>query len=214
MHFDFETLPPRERYKLLTETVVPRPIALVTTLAGDGAVNAAPISFFNVFSEDPALLVLGLEGDRDGGYKHTTQNIYECGEFAVNLVDESIAGAMVICAARFPKAVCELPFAGLTEAASVKIKPPRIAEAPVSLECRSYKMLQVSDSRVLAIGEVVAMHVRDGLIDKTTGRLNQDRYNPVGRLSADFYIRTGDRFEMTIPEVAGGDFRRPRTKTT
>lgn len=204
MHFDFETLPPRQRYKLLTATVVPRPIALVTTLHQDGTVNAAPFSFFNVFSEDPALVVLGLEGRHEGGYKHTTNNIFRSGEFTVNLVDEAIAEAMVVCAARAPDGVSELPFAGLTAAASGKIQTPRIAEAPVSLECRSYDMVKVSDTRVLAIGEVVAMHARDGLIDPQTGRLNWDLYTPIGRLYGDHYVRTGDRFDMTIPGFADG----------
>lgn len=212
MHFDFETLPPRDRYKLLTATVIPRPIALVTTLNGNGSVNAAPFSFFNVFSEDPALVVLGLEGDGDRGYKHTTKNIFRTGEFTVNLVDEAIAEAMVRCAAKVPEGQSELPYAGLGDTASMKIGPPRITEAPISLECRSHDMLKVSATRVLAIGNVVAMHARDGLIDPQTGRLDWDQYHPVGRLYANGYIRTHDRFDMTIPDFADGAQYAPATK--
>lgn len=206
MHFDFETLPPRERYKLLTATVLPRPIALVSTLNEDGSVNAAPFSFFNVFSEDPALVVLGLEGAKDsdgslnGRYKHTTENIFRTEEFTVNLVDEDIVEAMVKCAANAPAGISELEYAGLTTSAPVKIGTPSISEAPVSLECRSYDMLKVSDTRVLALGEVLALKARDGLIDPATGYLDWDQYHPVGRLYANGYIRTGDRFDIAIPD--------------
>lgn len=212
MLIDFETLPPRNRYKLLTATVIPRPIALVTTLNENGSVNAAPFSFFNVFSEDPALVVLGLEGDGDRGYKHTTKNIFRTGEFTVNLVDEAIAEAMVKCAARMPEGQSELSHAGLTEVVPMKIDTPGISEAPVSLECRSHDMLKVSATRVLAIGNVVAMRARDGLIDPQTGRLDWDQYHPVGRLYANGYIRTHDRFDMAIPEFVDGALSAPATR--
>ena len=205
MWFDFRSLPGRSKYKLLTATVIPRPIALVTSLNCDGSVNAAPFSFFNVFSEEPALVVLGLEGSHDGMPKHTTRNICECGEFVVNLVDEAIADAMVKCAARLPKNTSELQFAGLSSVPSELIDTPRIAEAPISLECRSYKNLKVSQTRTLAIGEVLAMTVRDGMIDPETLRLNWDRYDPVGRLYANNYVRLHDRFEMFIPEPDDGN---------
>lgn len=207
MWFDFKTLPRRSKYKLLTATVVPRPIALVTSLNFDGTVNTAPFSFFNVFSEEPALVVLGLEGGPDGTRKHTTENIRERGEFVVNLVDEAIADAMVRCAARLPKNVSELPFAGLSTAPSILIDTPRIAEAPISLECRSYKNLEVSETRTLAIGEVLAMAVRDGIVDPETLRLDWDRYDPVGRLYANRYVRLHDWFEMSIPEPDDGDLQ-------
>lgn len=212
MQFDFESLSPRDRYKLLTATVIPRPIALVTSLNENGSVNAAPFSFFNVFSEDPALVVLGLEGDGDRGYKHTTKNIFRTGEFTVNLVDETIAEAMVKCAARVPEGQSELSYAGLSETAAMKIDTPRIGEAPVSLECRSHDMLKVSATRVLAIGKVVAMHARDGLIDPRTGHLDWEQYQPVGRLYANGYIRTHDRFDMAIPDFADGALRAPASK--
>src|SRR5579864_9307133 len=96
--FSFHDLAPRDRYKLLCAVVVPRPIALVTTLDENGALNAAPFSFFNVFSEDPALVVLGLQHRPDGTPKDTTRNIHRCGEFVVHMVDEALASAMNDCA--------------------------------------------------------------------------------------------------------------------
>ena len=199
MFLDFESLAPKDRYKLLTATVVPRPIALVSTRNEDGSTNAAPFSFFNVFSEDPPLVVLGLQSKPDLSLKDTTHNIRLTGEFVVNLVDESIAGKMVVCAADFPKNDSEIDAAGFTLGASKNIDVDYIVEAPVSLECRRVTVLQFAKTRDLAIGEIVGMHARDGLIDPDTLRVNWDIYNPIGRLYGDQYIRTHDRFSMSIP---------------
>ncbi|QPC43584.1 flavin reductase family protein [Kaustia mangrovi] len=203
MFLDFRALRPRERYKLMTATVVPRPIAFVSTRSAGGHGNAAPFSFFNVFSEDPPLLVLGLEGRRDGGLKHTTENILRTGEFAVNLVDEALAEAMSVCAADWPGEVDEIEASGLTAAQAVEIDAPRIAEAPVSFECRRHVTLEFSARRHLVVGEILAMHARDGLIDPDTLRLDWAAYAPVGRLYANRYIRTHDVFTLDVPEPAG-----------
>ncbi len=199
MFLDFENLASKDRYKLLTATVVPRPIALVTTRNGDGSTNAAPFSFFNVFSEAPPLVVLGLQSKPDLTLKDTTQNIRLTGEFVVNLVDEDIAERMVVCAADFPTNENETMTAGFTLGKSENIDVDYIVEAPVSLECRRVTVLQFAKTRDLAIGEIVGMHARDGLIDPDTYRINWDLYNPIGRLYADQYIRTHDRFSMGIP---------------
>src|SRR5690349_17721662 len=116
---DFTTLPQHDRYKLLCALVIPRPIALVTTLAPDGTVNAAPFSFFNVFSDDPPLLVLGLQSRPDGTPKDTPANVRERGSFVVNLVDESIADQMNTCAVDFPRDMSEVEIAQLKTAPSV-----------------------------------------------------------------------------------------------
>lgn len=201
MLFDFAELAPKERYKLLTATVVPRPIALVSTRGRNGTVNAAPFSFFNVFSEDPAILMLGLEAARDGGLKHTTQNILDGGDFVVNLVDEALAEAMVACAAPFPADESEFDAAGLTPLASSKVTSPRISEAPVSLECVTFQVTEVKNRRHLVMGEIVALHARDGLVDPQNLHLDWAQYQPVGRLFANGYIRTHDRFDMAIPAL-------------
>src|SRR4051812_15342930 len=138
MHFDLAAIPASDAYKLLVSTVVPRPIALATTVDADGRVNAAPFSFFNAVSSVPPVVVLGVSpGDSAGdGYKDTERNIRDSGEFVVNLVDEAIAERMNVCAVDFPSAIGELDMAGLTPVASVGIRPPRIAESPVSFECK------------------------------------------------------------------------------
>lgn len=209
MFIDFEKITPLERYKLLTAAVVPRPIALVSTLAPDGSVNAAPFSFFNVFSEDPALAVLGLQHAPDGSIKDTTRHILDNGEFVINLVDRQLADAMAICAARLPANVSEIEAAGLSVTASQHVGPPRIAQAPVSLECRTWEIRQITPTRHLAIGEIIALSARDGLIDPETLYFDMDAYEPIGRLVANSYCHTGDRFEIRVPSYPEDFFTTP-----
>ena len=196
MKFDLRALAPAERYKLLGGLIVPRPIALVTTRSADGRSNAAPFSFFNVFAEEPPLIVLGLGISPSGGAKDTTVNIRDTGEFVVNLVDEAIAEAMNLCAIDFPPEVDEIEVAGLALAPSDKVAPPRIAQAPVNLECRRYLTLQPARERYLVLGRVVMAHVRDGVLDPATLRVDRDAYAPIGRLFGGGYVRTHDLFEM------------------
>jgi flavin reductase (DIM6/NTAB) family NADH-FMN oxidoreductase RutF len=196
MRFDFAELSAPERYKLLGGLIVPRPIALVTTQSAEGRINAAPFSFFNVFAEEPPLVVLGFGISAQGGAKDTTVNIRDTGAFVVNLVDEPIAEAMNLCAIDFPPEVDEIEIAGLELTPSLKVAPPRIVQAPVNLECRRYVTLQPARERYLVLGEVVMVHVRDGLVDPATLRIDRDAYAPIGRLLGGGYVRTRDRFEM------------------
>src|ERR1700674_3007981 len=122
----FHELDPHDRYKLLCGVVVPRPIALVTTLDENGKVNAAPFSFFNVFSEDPPLVVLGLQHKADRSPKDTTRNIHRDGEFVVHMVDEALASAMNDCAVDFPSGESEVAAVGLATSPSVDVKVPRL----------------------------------------------------------------------------------------
>jgi flavin reductase (DIM6/NTAB) family NADH-FMN oxidoreductase RutF len=191
----FPHLAPRERYKLLCATIVPRPIALVTSAGRDGVVNAAPFSFFNVFSEDPALIVLGLQHRPDESRKDTTRNIAETGSFVVNLVDEEIAEAMNVCAIDFPPGHSEIEAARLTLAPSIDVPVPRLAQAPFAFECRRTVSLAFGPHRELMIGEILRLHARDGLIDPERLRVTE-AYRPVGRLFGDGYARQGDRFEL------------------
>ena len=192
----FADLPPRDRYKLLCGAVVPRPIALVTSLGRNGVVNAAPFSFFNVFAENPPLIVLGLQHKTDGAPKDTTRNIRETGEFVVNLVDEPLARGMNICATDFPPDISEIAAAGLDLAASVTVAAPRIATAPFSLECRRHTILTFGPDRDLLIGEVLHLHARPGIVDPATLRTDTVAYRPIGRLAGDLYCRQGEVFAM------------------
>lgn len=189
-------LAPRDRYKLLCGAVVPRPIALVSTQDAEGRVNAAPFSFFNVFSEEPALVVLGLQHKPDASAKDTTRNIREHGEFVVNLVDEALAEAMNICAVDFPAEMSEIDAAGLDLAPSIAVRPPRIAAAPFALECRRTVILSFGPQRDLLIGEVLHFHGRAGLVDPETLYIDVEAYRPVGRLFGNLYSRQREVFAL------------------
>jgi flavin reductase (DIM6/NTAB) family NADH-FMN oxidoreductase RutF len=199
----FADLEPRERYKLLCASVTPRPIALVTCVSPEGVVNAAPFSFFNVFSEDPALVVLGLQHGPGNDPKDTTRHIAAAGEFVVNLVDEGLAEAMNICAIDFPPEVSEIDAAKLSLLPGVSVAVPRIAQAPFALECRKQVSLAFSPTRELLIGEVVRIHARAGLVDPKTLRVSMSDYKPVGRMFGDGYSRQNDRFDLRRDNYAG-----------
>ncbi len=145
--FDFATLTGRERYKLLIGAVVPRPIALVTTVDGEGRVNAAPFSFFNCLSADPAILALGVEFRPTGPQKDTGRNVRDTQCFTVNIVSDAILEAMNICAVPFEPGIDELAEAGLTAAPGVKVACPWIAEAPAAFECRHHTTLGIGKTR-------------------------------------------------------------------
>jgi flavin reductase (DIM6/NTAB) family NADH-FMN oxidoreductase RutF len=204
----FTTMPVKERYKILCAAVTPRPIALVTTLAGNGAVNAAPFSFFNVFSDEPPLLVLGVDQKAAGGRKDTNANIRHNGHFVVHVTDEALAAAMNVCAIDFPPGESEIDAAGLTLAPSVDIPVPRIAGAAFAFECRLWRILPASPVRDLVIGEVLRVHARRDLLDPATKRIDGDAWRPIARLSGDGYAKLGERFAMTRETYAEWKKRR------
>jgi flavin reductase (DIM6/NTAB) family NADH-FMN oxidoreductase RutF len=191
----------RDRYKILTAFVLPRPIAWVTSLGQGGVVNAAPFSFFNVFAEDPPLIMFAINKRPDGRLKDTWLNIERTGEFVVNLTDEPLARAMHDSSGDFPPNVGEPDYLGLKLAPSVDIKPPRLADAPWSMECRTWQVINVKDDRQLVIGEGLRFHIRDELWDTKAMRVHMDRYRPVGRMFADRYCRTDDRMEFPAAPV-------------
>ena len=200
MEFDLAGQHADRAYSLLTSLVVPRPIALVTTLGADGVVNAAPFSFFNLLGANPPILAIA-PGDRDDGSpKDSARNIRLNHEFVVNVVDESIAEAMNQTAASLPYGVSEIEHAGLTTAASTLVKPPRIAEAPASLECLEWGTLQIGGNRVI-VGLIKRLHVKDAYVDFEKLRIRTEDLHIIGRLaSPHWYARTRDRFEMIRPE--------------
>jgi len=196
MQYAVSDVTPHERYKLLISFVLPRPIAWVTTIGPTGVVNAAPFSFFNVFAEDPPLVMFAVNRRTDGRLKDTWVNIQRSGQFVVNITDEPLARAMHDSSGDFPPDVGEPGYLGLKLAPSVDIKPPRLADAPWALECRTWQVLTIKDDRRLVIGEGLRFHVRDELWDPKAMRVHMDRYHPVGRMFADRYCRTNDRMEF------------------
>jgi len=195
MDWNFDQLERAKRYKLLVSLVVPRPIALVTTQENEGVVNCAPFSFFNVLADEPPIVIISIE-DRDSGpMKDTSRNILATGEFVVNLVDEAIVEKMHNCSVDYPAGVSEIEMVGFTTSPSSHVKPPRLAEAPASLECTLHTKIEMETRRIL-IGQVRHLHVRDELVDAGTLRVDMDKYRPVGRLFANRYCRTGEQFAL------------------
>jgi flavin reductase (DIM6/NTAB) family NADH-FMN oxidoreductase RutF len=196
MEVDFSELSAYQRYKLMASLIVPRPIALVTTLGENGVVNAAPFSMFNMLGEDPPIVVLSINRSHaDGRMKDTARNILASGEFVVHLADEAIASHMHATGEAHPPEVSELEVVELTGVPSKTVKPPRIAEAPVAFECVLHEKMETA-SRFIFIGLIQWLHARDGLIDAATWRVRLQDYFPVGRFGASFYVRTRDRFSM------------------
>ena len=205
MHFDLAQIPTTDAYKLLVSTVVPRPIALATTVDGAGRVNAAPFSFFNAVSSVPPVVVLGISpGDASGdGYKDTERNIRDSGEFVVNLVDEALAERMNICAVDFPASIGELEKAELTPLPSVGVRPPRIAQSPVSFECRRITGLSLGPRSTLEVGRVIHIHIRDDLVDPAKTYVHTEKMRLIGRMHGrGWYARTTDLFLLDRLDLA------------
>ena len=201
MDIDFATLTEHQRYKLMASLIVPRPIALVTTLGPDGVVNAAPFSMFNMLGEEPPIVMISVNRLQDGVLKDTAANIVRTREFVVYLADEDTAEQMHRCGDRHPPHVSELDVVGFTSLPSHAVKPPRIAEAPVAFECTLWETLE-TDSRQIFIGQVRWMHARDELIDTETWRVRLQNYFPVGRFGASFYVKTRERYSLAAQGAA------------
>ena len=205
MYFDFAQLPARERYKLAVSTVVPRPIAWMVTLDEGARVNAAPFSFFNVFSDDPVVVGIGIGPRPAGSAKDTAANVRARGEFVVCLVSEEVLQGMNVTAADFEPGIGELAQAGLTPLPSIKVAPPRIAESPVALECTTFQLIPIG-RHTLVLGEVVAMHVRDEcMLDPARHHVDTPALHLVGRMHGrGWYARTTDLVD--VPRVTAAEW--------
>ena len=199
--FDFKELSERERYKLMIGTIIPRPIALVTTVDEHGRINAAPFSFFNCLSADPPILAIGVENNADMSFKDTGHNIRMTEVFTVNIVSFAIAEAMHVCGAKYPRGVDELREAGLTAISGEKVASPYIAEAPAAFECRRHVTLELGRSRQIVMGEIVYAHYRDGVVDPERLHVDPAAVDAIARLGGDTCATTRDRFEMLTPKL-------------
>ena len=192
-----------DNYKLLTNLVVPRPIAWVTTQNADGVINLAPFSFFNAVSGNPIYLIVSVGVNDAGEMKDTAKNILASGEFVVNMVTEELFDAMNVSAADFPEGESELAAANLHATPSVKVKPPRVAESQVSMECKLHSTQQLNKN-TLIVGEVVMFHVADHLMGP---RMYVNNFAPIGRMgSPSVYCRTTDRFD--VPRISYAEWLR------
>jgi flavin reductase (DIM6/NTAB) family NADH-FMN oxidoreductase RutF len=199
VRFDVAAHPGAQAYKLLAGLVVPRPIALVTTVDAEGRVNAAPFSFFNVMGTEPPLAVFA-PGDRDDGTpKDTAANLQATGECVIHLCDEPLADRMIACARALPPGEDEAARAGLATRAAERVRPPILTDCPVALECRVLDIRKYGDNRIVVV-EILLAHVRAGIADPTTWRVDYAAYAPLGRMnSPDGYVRTTDIFRKASP---------------
>jgi flavin reductase (DIM6/NTAB) family NADH-FMN oxidoreductase RutF len=206
MHIDPALHSNMDNYKLLTNLVVPRPIAWVTSLNQTGVINLAPFSFFNAVGSEPLYVVISIGCRDDGTPKDTAQNILSNGEFVVNLVTEDLFDAMNVSAADFPPDQSELTAAHLQTSPSVRIKAPRLTQAQASLECTLFNSLPLG-ANTLYIGEVVMFHVADHLLGP---RMHINNFAPIGRLgSPSVYCRTTDRFD--VPRITYAQWQKDHT---
>lgn len=196
----------KDNYKLLIGCITPRPIAWVSTVSDDGALNLAPFSFFNgVCAKPPTLLFCPTARGSDGAKKDTLRNIEATGEFVVNVVTEDTLLAMNETAGEYPPEVSEFEKAGLTPSPSVVVKPPRVLESPVSMECKLNQIIRIGDGGVgsgnVVIGTIVYFHVREDVYDE--GRILTAQLKPVGRLAGAAYCTTTQNvFDLERPTVS------------
>jgi flavin reductase (DIM6/NTAB) family NADH-FMN oxidoreductase RutF len=202
-------LPHNELYGLLLNSVAPRPIAWVSTMSAAGQLNLAPFSFFNAVCVDPPLLAFapGLRRPKQaeasrGEAKDTLRNIRATGEFVVNIVTYELAEAMNLTSGEYDASVNEFELAKITPEASTVVRPPRVAESPVSFECRHYQILDFSSQPIgssLVIGRIVSIYVNDAHLRE--GKLDRNSLDLIGRMGGMQYTRTTQRFEMVRPKV-------------
>ena len=199
MIFDPSEIPFQETHKLMIGSIIPRPIAFVSTQSNNGKNNVAPFSSFNgVCSKPPTIMFAPARRGWDGEEKDTLINIRDTEEFVVNIVSESFAEKMVMCATDFDSDVDEFEISGLTPTNSKKIKPPRVAEAKISFECKLNQIVEIGDgtagSGFVVIGTIVLFHIDDGIYDN--GRILTDKLEPLGRLAGNWYTRSTDTLKI------------------
>ncbi|MBB3953699.1 flavin reductase family protein [Novosphingobium sediminicola] len=201
MRFEMDELSAAHRYRLMTSSVTPRPIAWVTTVGKDGLRNAAPFSSFNMMGASPPILALGLQFRADGTAKDTLANIAATGELVVNLVSVADAAAMNETARDFAPQVDELAHCGIDWLPSDAVAPPRIASAPVSFECRTAHLIEMGPDLTIVLARVAVMHVADRLvIDAERGHLDTPAMQLVGRMQGPgWYVRSTDLMQMMPP---------------
>ncbi|WP_339230177.1 flavin reductase family protein [Oceanobacillus sp. FSL K6-2867] len=201
LSFDPQNNSERDNYKLLTGTIIPRPIAFVTSLAKDGTINAAPFSYFNVVSSNPPMLSVSVQR-KNGQIKDTARHIQEIKQFVVHIVDEDNVEEINKTAASLPKAESELDLTNLTLIDSEMINVPGIKEAKVRFECILERALELGDGESintdLLIGKIVRFHVDEHIYE--AGRINHDKLKAVSRLAGSNYAKTGALFSLERPK--------------
>lgn len=198
MIFDPRAHARNDVYRFLISAVIPRPIAFVSSMGADGALNLAPFSYFNVIASEPPLITIAID-HREGDPKDTLRNIRETKEFVVNIVNEPLLDAMVTTSGEWPSTTSEFGPSGLTPGLSERVRPPYVAESPLQLECTLYREIELGNSH-LVVGEVVLARVRDEVL--TEGRIDAEKLRPVGRLGGELYAPLGPMLKRKRPRVS------------
>lgn len=201
MILDFANLAPRDRYAWMIDIITPRPIAWVSTISAEGRTNLAPFSFFQgVCAQPPTLLFVGAN-DRNGKKKDTIVNIEQVPEFVVCVVPHALGAAMNQTAAALPYGESEFDKFGIAAAASTQVRPPRVAESPVALECRLDRIIQVGEGPLagnMVLGRIVCAHVNEEVLN-AEGRIDPAKLDLIARMGGDLYARTTERFSISRP---------------
>lgn len=201
METDLTKLTPRDAYALLISVILPRPIAWVSTVSADGRGNLAPFSFFQGVTANPPTLLFVAANTREGAKKDTLRNIEATGEFTVNLVPYSLAEAMNATSASLPHGESEFERFGIRAAPAARVRPPRVADSPVSLECVLDRIVTVGEGPLagnVIFGRILHAHVDDAVLG-ADGRPDPAKLDLIGRLGGEGYVRTRERFDLRRP---------------
>ena len=203
MKVDPATLSADAAYYWQVATILPRPIAWVSTLNDDGSTNLAPFSFFTGVSADPPTCLICVSRHGGGRKKDTWTNVERTGELVIHVVTDALAQKMNITSRAFPYGVDEIAEAGLTKVASERVAVPRIAESPVAMECKLERIVEVGrEGTAVIIAEILLWHVADEVVGEN-GRVDLGKLDAVGRMAGSSYTRTRDRFDMVRPPKIG-----------
>jgi len=201
MQIDVAATPALDVYHTLVGVVTPRPIAWVTSVDAAGRLNLAPFSFFNAFGANPPVVVFSPTNRRDGSKKDTLLNVEATGEFVIHTATASLAVQVNQSSAELPRGQSEVEYIGLHTTPSVKVKPPRLAESPVAMECKVRQIVTVGSGPIagnLVIGEVLMIYVDDAVLDGNS-RVDPRKLRTVARLGGDYWCHTSDLFEQKRP---------------
>ncbi len=202
MHLDFASLPPRTVYPWMTSTILPRPVAWVSTLSSNGKPNLAPFSFFQAITSNPPTLMFVPANNREGLPKDTLRNIEATREFVVNVVPFALAEKMNACASLLPYGESEFEAFGIESTPSLWVKPPRVTASPVSFECTLHSVLRIGEGAGagnVIFGNILGMHVDDAVLGED-GLPDAGKLDLVGRLGGEDYARTTERFGLKRPD--------------
>ena len=189
----------KEIHKLMIGSIVPRPIALISTVSEDKVNNLAPFSYFNgVCSNPPTIMFAPARRGWDGSKKDTLINIQKNKQFVVNIISETFAEKMVMCSTDYASNVDEFKVSELTPVPSTKISPPRVEESKINFECELNKIVEIGDGKAgsgfIIIGTIILFHINDEIYDD--GKINLNELQPLGRLAGDWYCRSNDQFQI------------------